>query len=151
MADVSTIGAKIYLGNGASTEVFTSIGQITGMSALGGETRDAVDTTTMLDTIRTYIGGVRTPKAVTFDIKWDPDLVTHDETTGLLSKIQSTGNGRHNFTIEIPTATATYMHFAAIVTDVGPTASLSEVYRASITLQPSGAMTINNTAPNTGA
>ena len=151
MADVSYLNSALYIGDGASPEVFTAMVDITGFSAIPAESRETIDTTTVANAIRTYIGGLRTGKPVTFDVKWDISEATHGASTGMLSKIQASGTGLNNFVVAIPAATPQYVAFSAVVTDISPAAALGDIFRASITLQPSGAATIGTSAPNTGS
>jgi hypothetical protein len=80
------IGATLKMGDGASPEAFTSIGNLT---TFGLEMQaDEVDATHLLSTdgFREYKQGFKSV-TVPFEGHFDPDNPTHDDSTGMIARI----------------------------------------------------------------
>lgn len=56
--ETTTLGLLVQVGDGASPEVFTTIGGITALTGLGGGTTDDYDTTALEDTNKKSIKGL---------------------------------------------------------------------------------------------
>lgn len=86
------IGAALKMGDAASPEVFTAIGNLTtfGMDIQA----DDVDATHLQSTsgFREYKQGFKNV-TVPFEGHFDPDNATHNDSVGLLSKISSGASG----------------------------------------------------------
>jgi hypothetical protein len=95
------IGAALKMGDGASPEVFTAIGNITttGMNIQA----DEVDATHLQSTsgFREYKQSFKNV-TVPFEGHFDPDNATHNDSVGLLSKISSGAAG--NFKLDFSAA-----------------------------------------------
>lgn len=152
MADVETFGLELYLGDDASPVAYTLIGGVTEIPQLFSYNRSIIDTTEIKDTVKSYLAGQLDPGEVNFTIKFDAEDPTHDESTGLISKMLA--RGRHKFCLKIPESTAdgaaaTYHYFDAIVTGLTPQGNQDDVIRASVTLKLSGLGSFSATAPTT--
>lgn len=145
-----TIGMALYMGDGASTESFDKVAGVTGLRELMGASANAIDTTTIEDLYRTFMGGLIDPGSVGFDILYDPVDGSHDSATGLLSKMEAAGT-THNFALKFATLNPVqWFAFSGVVTNFAPNANLDDAMRASITIKVSGKPTFSGTAP-TGA
>lgn len=86
------------------------------------------------------VGIIRTGE-VTLDINWGPDEVTHDETAGgLLADLKARTS--QSWAIEYPTSPATFITFTGYVTGYEPTAPYDDKLTATVTLKPTGAITL---------
>ena len=138
---LSSFGTLLKVGDGAGTEVFTTIAEV----------RDINGPTTTLDTEEVtsqtsangydeHIGTILRGGDVSFDINYIPTDGTHDESTGLISIMN--GKALNNFQIVMTDSGTTTWSFAALVTAVGPTMPVAGALRASITLKISGKPTL---------
>ena len=119
MAKAKTLGTQLQLGDGAGTEVFTTIAQL---SNIGGiELMSETEDTTVHDStggFREHIEtGIKSYGEIAFEGLWDEANATHDDATGLRSKGEGTG-GPHNFKIVWPDAGTTVASFAASLINV---------------------------------
>lgn len=114
MTRYASKGLLLKMGDGAATEVFTTIGQVIDVDGpnLETETKDATDQDST-DYWREHVETVLSAGEVTFNVHLDPGLGTHDQTTGLLSKVD--GSGPYNFQLVFPDTGALAAAFAASV------------------------------------
>ena len=119
MAKARNLKTQLQLGDGAGTEVFTTIAQL---SSIGGiELLTEIEDTTVHDSpggFREHIEtGIKAYGEIAFEGLWDEANATHDDATGLRSKGEATG-GPHNFKILWPDAGTTVASFAASLINV---------------------------------
>jgi hypothetical protein len=93
-------GATFQRGNGASPEVFTTIGEVISISEFG-ETGNLVQVTNH-DSPGTpprheYIGGILDGTEITFEANWVDDA-TQDHTAGYISAAAAQANGNYKIT-----------------------------------------------------
>ena len=92
------IGALLKMGDGASPETFTAIGNVTSFGL--EQTADQVDATHLASTsgYREYKQGFKSATA-NFELHFDPDNATHNDTNGLLGAFEdgSTVNFKADF------------------------------------------------------
>lgn len=95
------IGATLKLGDAASPETFNSIGNVTSFDI--EQTADQVDATHLLSTsgFREYKQGFKAA-TVSFEIHFDPDNSSHDDSTGLLAAFA--GGTERNFKADFSAA-----------------------------------------------
>lgn len=130
------------MGDGATPENFTTIANV---GDIGGPniTRDQHDATTH-DSVARYedsvLGVIRTG-TITFPIHWVPTNGTHDNTTGLLSKLTG-ADVITNFKEVLPDAVNTSWILPAKVVGFEPSKPVSGILTATITLKPSGQPTL---------
>lgn len=88
MAKQLGYGATLEVGDGASPEVFSAVAYVSNIS-VSGYSVDAVDVTThdSANNFKEFIPGMVDGGEVSFDIVFDPDNTTHDETAGGLKAI----------------------------------------------------------------
>ncbi len=112
MAKAKNLGTALQIGDGAATEVFTTIVQL---SSIGGiELLTEVEDVTVHDSVggfREHIeNGLKAYGEVQFEGRWDEAAATHDDTDGLRSKGEAT-DGPHNWKIiwqDVGTTTASF-------------------------------------------
>lgn len=136
----ATKGTKIQRGDGAATEVFTTIGEVTNFSG-PGEQVDTIDVTSFDSQGKEFISsGLPDSGEVTFDMHF---VGSDEQLQGLRSDLRS-GTLR-NFKVVLndhPTSPTTFA-FSAFVTNFnGPSGGVGEAYKASITLKVSGLPTV---------
>lgn len=111
-------GSLLQLGDGAASEAFTSIAEITKLSP-PQRSRDEIEVThtTSSDGYREFIPGWRDGGEVPFEANWLPTNTTHDETTGILESFND--NVTHNWRIVVPGASL-YFPFTGFVVTYEP-------------------------------
>jgi predicted secreted protein len=99
-------GSALQLGDGATTEVFTSIAEITKLTP-PSMSRDSKDVTSQQspDGYREFIAALRDGGEVGIEANWLPTNSTHNATTGLLETFND--NDTHNWKIILPDNLAT--------------------------------------------
>lgn len=150
LVNIETFGLKLYLGNGASPEVFTQIAGVTSIGTLFSFDRSLIDITEIADTVKSFRAGQLDPGNVEFEIKFDPSNATHDDTTGLIGEMLA--RGASNWVLEIPPSDApgaltTYMTFSGVMVALSPTGAQDDVTRATCTLKMSGQPVFTTVSP----
>lgn len=129
-------GAKLKLGDGASPEVFSVIGEITDLQDSDTAELKEVTNHQSSGSRREYIGGLIDGGEVTFTVNYDPDGATHDRSTGLQAYLRQT----KNFQIEEPGNTTGYQ-FAAVITNVSKSYPVDDKMSMNVTIKKTGALT----------
>lgn len=154
MALVKTQGTELFILDSTDTgNEVTKIGRVTGISGIGGQAGD-IDTTDLDSLAREFATGLVDNGTVTIDVNYDPA----DAGQVKINSLNGGPNVRFliagsedatdptfsagNFTI--PTARTTF-DFTGGVTQFSKDLSADDVYRGSITVRVSGAIT--ETAP----
>jgi hypothetical protein len=142
MAGLAGKGTSIWVGNGASPEVFTEIGKVKSISGPSFSV-SFVDTTT-----HQTEGNFKETAAVlceagdlSFAVNYDPSDPTLAPATGLYSKMQDLE--RANYQLRFPPSDSeeTRMNFAAYVASHPMTFPVDGIVEANITLKIDGAIT----------
>jgi len=133
-------GSTLQLGDGATTETFTSIAEITELTP-PSMSRDDIDVTshTSADGYREFISGMRDAGEVTFKANWLPTNSTQDATTGILESFND--NANHNWKIILPNTLIT-ISFSGFITAFEPDLPIEEQGQLSCTIKVSGKPTI---------
>jgi predicted secreted protein len=133
------LGAKLYIGDAASPEVFTAVAEIRKMTKVGAATAALVDVTNM-DSTGGYdetITGLKTGGTISLEMNFN------GADTGQVALLTAfEGQVRHNYRIDLPDANLTRLSFAAFVAsapsaDVDPKAAMT----GSVDLKVTGAVT----------
>ena len=123
----------------------TKIGHPTSISG-GGATNEAIETTSLDDTDRTYVKGLSTPSEITFDVRFDPSDASHIT----LRDLQKSGDTKQwaiGFSdgTDAPTYTEGWaftdrsnITFEGFVTSLEFDFSMNDVVTASVGVQVSG-------------
>jgi predicted secreted protein len=116
-------GSLLQLGDGATSETFTSIAEITKLTP-PNRGRDSIEVThtASSDGYKEFIPGWRDGGEVPFEANWLPTNTTQDETTGVLSTFHD--NLPHNWRIVVPAVNLTFP-FTGFVTAYEPDLDIS--------------------------
>lgn len=137
MAKYSAFGTMLTRGAYPGTEV----AQVTNISGLNA-TLDTVDVTEHDGTgWEEHVATILRSGTVTIDIVYDPNDATHKNASGgliydLVNRVLGTWN------IVFPTTPVAYASFSAYVTGFTPSAPVDGALTASVTLKPTGAVTL---------
>lgn len=113
MADeLGTIGNQFQVGDGASPEVFTTIGGIVSVPDVGGGESDQVDITEMLDLQRRYLKGYKTPPTVSVPLNIQAGST---EQAQLKSDDDSSTKVVRNYRVTEPDGTTAIVEFTGYV------------------------------------
>lgn len=129
-------GTKLKMGDGASPEVFTEIGEVGDF-----EDSDSVELVKVTNhqspnNRHEYISGLIDGDEIQFPVNYIPTNATHNRTTGLQAKLRSTVN----FRIEEP-GNSTGIQFAAVVIGVTKAYPVEDKMTMTVTLKKTGAIT----------
>lgn len=138
---ISGKGTLLKMGDGAGTEVFTTIAEV---KSIGGPSfaSDTIDVTShdSPGAYREFIASLIDPGELSFDINFVPTDATHNVSTGLLRDFQN--RIRRNYKIVFPDTSATTWNLQGIVTAVQINAPTDDVLSASITIKITGQPTL---------
>lgn len=102
-------GTYLKVGDGASPEVFSTIGEIADMPPIEVSKSDR-DRTGYDDTVRQHAHGIEEPGSFTLTMYWDPD---DTQQNGLITAY--TGESDDNYKVVCPDSPATEFSFSAKV------------------------------------
>lgn len=134
-----------YTGTGVTlaieiASVYTVVAQVRDIAG-PNQSADVIETTSRdnANLYKTYLAGLRDGGEVTFDLVYDPDIVTHSATAaGGLVKLLQDGTV-NNFRLSFPDAApATTVTFSGLVTAFAPKAPMNDALTADVTLKVSG-------------
>ncbi len=134
-------GTLLKGGDGAETEVFTTIAEVLDISGPGLSMEPVDATSHDSDGWKEFIAGLKDGGDVSFDIQYIPSNATHKNASGgvLYDFDQRT---LRNFQLVFPDSGSTTWTFAAFVTGFEPQAPVEDKLTASLTLKISGAPTL---------
>lgn len=128
-------GAKVKFGDGASPEVFATLGNLKDFE--DSESAELVETTNHSSTgsRKEYIAGLIDGDEITLPVNLDPNDATHDRTTGLRAKLRQVVN----FRFEEP-QNSVGLQVAAIVIGVSNSYPVADVMTCEITIKKTGSV-----------
>lgn len=134
MAGIDGFGTTLAKGDGAATEVFSPIANVTSITA-PGLARDTVETTAhdSPDQYREFLGGLKDPGEVSADVNYDPSA--HDSFVDDLDTTDPI-----NYQITFPDGTI--WEFGALLTGFEASAPMDDKLGASLTWKVTGKPTI---------
>lgn len=136
MATIDTQGIALKRGDAASPEVFTIIGQITGIRD-AGKSRALIDITNLDSTSREWKLAIKDGKEINFTAQYDPADAPQ---TGLSTDLD---NGTiRNFSLTLTDSPATVWTFAALVIEWATNYEIDNVGELNVTIKPTGDITI---------
>lgn len=139
----SSFGTFLKIGDGASSEAFTTIAEVLD---IGGPamTLDTEDVTSHSSTSgwAEHIGTILNGGEVSFDMNWLPANTTQSYTTSGLLRDMANRTLR-NFQLVVPAAATLTWTFAALVTSFKPDLKVKGAQRASVSLLISGVPTLS--------
>jgi hypothetical protein len=137
MSDNSSFGVKLQFGNGATPEIFTTIGQLADING-PSMSRDAIDVTThdAPDKYSKFIPGIRDGGEVTYAVNFDPALGTHDEVTGFIGQFND--ELVHHYRILYPQSDLEGWSISGFITKLDFKTPIKEQNSGDITIKVSG-------------
>ena len=138
----SSFGTLLQLGDGGATEVFTTVAEVLDISG----PNIAVDTEDITNHSSTgaweeVVASVIRSGEVTFDVNWDPAAATHDESSGLWAEL--VGRAASNWQLVLTDTDSHTLAFSAFTVGFVPSNPVSGARRGSVTLKPTGQITIS--------
>lgn len=134
-------GTLLKAGNGAATEVFTTIAEVTN---IGGPSLalDPVEVTNMDSTAgwREFIGGLLDGGEVSLTINYLPTNATHNASNGLIADM--TNRTKRNFQLVFSDGSSTTFSFTALVTGFETGEPVDGQLTAEVTLKITGQPTL---------
>jgi len=141
MSKYSSFGTLLQIGDGGSPENFTTVAGVMDVDG-PGLSSDNEDATTHESPggYEEIIPTLKRTGDVTFDIVWDPSDPTHDGTTGLLAEWKN--QSKTNYQLVFPDTGNETFGFAAYILEVGPSAPVSGLLKASVRMKVTGQPTL---------
>lgn len=141
---ISDYACLLQMGDGATTENFTTIAGVTNVPPPGIDNPAIEGTEHTSGGYREFVSSkLKELPEMTFDIDFLPTAATHNANTGLVSVIVA-GTVK-NFKFVYPNLTATTWSFSALVTKIAPAsadARSPKALSATVTLRPTGVPTL---------
>lgn len=134
---VSAFGTYLQLGDGGTSESFTTIAEV--KSIKGPKmSLDTIDVTNHSSGIpwREYMAGLSDAGEISFDLNFIPTEDTHDASDGLLADMIN--RTRRNFRLTFPDTSQTTWGFTAFVTGFETGEEIDNVITSSVTLKVTG-------------
>lgn len=133
-------GVLLKIGNGATSETFTTIAEVRDIE--GPELELEAKEVTSHDSggWREYIGTLLTGGEVSFDLNFLPANATHGYSSGLIEDMVN--RTKRNFQLVFPDTDTTTWQFAALVTGFKPSAAVEDELTAEVTLRVTGQPTL---------
>jgi predicted secreted protein len=134
-------GTLLKAGNGAATEVFTTIAEVTSIGG-PGLALDPIEVTNMDSTNgwREFIGGLLDGGEVSISINYLPTNATHNASNGLINDMEN--RTKRNLQLIFSDGSSTTFSFTALVTAFEPTAPVDGALTADVTLKVTGQPTL---------
>jgi hypothetical protein len=137
---LAAYGVLLKIGNGATSETFTTIAEVRDIEGpeLELETKDV--TSHDSGGWKEHIGTLLSGGEVSFDLNFIPQNATQGYDGGLLEDMVN--RTKRNFKLVFPDSPATEWAFAALVTGFSPSAGVGDELKADVTLLISGQPTL---------
>lgn len=142
MSRHNTHGIALKMGDGAGTEVFTTVAQVIGLTPPRGRRGfTPVAEHDMTNAIQKVMDALRDEGQITLRLHFDPAHATHDAVTGVNAAFRA--GALKNWQLVFPDTGALQAAFSAGITDFGfdEYGANSGVGTATLTLEISGAIT----------
>lgn len=150
MATLKTQGTELYLlDESDSGNEVRKIGQITSISGVGGEAGE-IDITDFDSTAREFVTALKDNGSVSLELNWDPQDESHqtldsivggDNKRFVIACSEGATDVTYSSSFTLPTDRTT-LDFEAGVRSFQKDASADEVWRGSVSMRVSGAITI---------
>lgn len=138
-AGTSGFGTLLKIGNGASTEVFTTIAEVKSISGpnMSLETLDATHMESPSG-FREILPSFKVPGEITLECNYLPANSTHQ---GIITDFRN--RTKRNFKLVLPDTTTTEWRFSGYITGFSISAAVDAMLAASITITVTGDVTIS--------
>lgn len=135
MAVFRGTGSTFARGDGASPEVFTTVGDIVSMSG-PSITKEEIEVTALDSTAKEFIGALDDPGEITLELNWNPQDAEH-----VLLRSDAEGSATGNFRIVWNDVSSTQVDFNAEVMEFSINTEANVAVKASVRLKINGALT----------
>lgn len=132
---IETQGTELKRGDGATPEVFTTVGEVVSFTGPGGSA-SVIDVTHLLSTAREKRMGLPDEGQFTFEVNLIPS-----DTAQIGLRTDRAARTLRNFQLVLTDVATTTLSFAAYVTGFSLSGGVDNVTKASVTLEISGAVT----------
>ena len=135
----SGFGTLLKIGNGATSEVFTTIAEVKTISG-PNITTEMLEATHMESPsgFREWLPSFKDAGEVSFEVNFLPSSTSHKGLT-----TDQAARTKRNFKLVFPNTAATTWSFSAYITGFQPSAGVGDMLAAAITLRVTGAVTIS--------
>lgn len=137
---ISAFGTLLKIGDGATSEAFTTIAEVRDISGPGFELGTTEVTAHDGDGWREFVATLLDGGEISFDINFGPAEATHDYDGGLLQDMVN--KTRRNFQLVFPDTATTTWTLPAFVTNFAPNEPVDGELSASVTLKVTGQPTL---------
>jgi hypothetical protein len=135
MAVFRGTGTSFARGDGASPEVFTTIGDVISISG-PSITKDEIEVTALDSTAKEFIGALDDPGDVTLELNWNPQDTEH-----VNLRTDAEGNTKRNYRIVWNDISSTQATVNAEVMEFSINTEANDAVKASVRLKLNGAIT----------
>lgn len=135
MGAIKAQATTVKMGDGATPEVFTTIGGVTSFSGIDGEATE-IDITSLTSTAKEYLVGLTDPGNMTLEVNYDPDDA---QQTAVRTALDA--GTLKNFEITLTDTTPTVITFSAYVKSFSISGGVDDKMNGSISLRISGSVT----------
>jgi hypothetical protein len=138
---ISSFGTLLKIGDGATSESFTTIAEVTDLGGpnLSLDTEEVTNHSST-DGWDEFIGTILRAGEVPFEVSFIPTNATHSYSAGLIKDMVN--RTKRNFQLIFPNISSTTWSFAALVTKFDPKEPVKGRLSASITLKITGKPTL---------
>lgn len=128
-------GTNFQRGNGASPEVFTTVGDVV---SIGGPniTKEEIEVTALDSTAKEFIGALDDPGELTMELNWNPQDAQH---VNLRSDAE--GTTVRNYRIVFNDVSSTQVDFAGEVMEFSINTEPNDAVKASVRVKITGSLT----------
>lgn len=134
MSKIKTQGTLFKRGDGGTTEVFAAIAQVNEVD-LPSPTRTIIDVTSLTDTAKKKLGGLKDYGEVGLQMTFDPKLTAHQDLEADMDNADP-----RNYEIELTDGSK--YRFAGLVKSFKRDLKADNVVRANVGIEISGAVTV---------
>ena len=137
----SSFGTFLKIGDGASSETFTTIAEVKDIKGPGLKlNKEDVTSHSSSGAWKELIGTILEGGKLSFALNWLPAHATQSYGAGLLKDM--VGKGPRNFQLVVPAASTLTWTFPALVTEFTPDLKVKGAQAADVSLEISGAPTL---------
>jgi len=135
MPELESQGVLFKRGNGASPEVFSTVGQVVSFSGPSGSAA-VIDVTNLSSTAKEKLMGLHDEGQISLEMNLDPA-----DTAQMGLKTDRSNRTLRNFTLTLTDSPATVLSFSGYVLNFNIGGSVDAVITASVTIEIDGAVT----------
>jgi len=128
-------GTNFQRGDGASPEVFTTVGDVINVTG-PGITKDEIEVTALDSSAKEFIGALDDPGEVSLELNWNPQDAEH-----VNLRTDAEGNTARNYRIVWSDVSATQVTFNGEVMEFSINTEANDAAKGSVRVKINGALT----------